>query len=61
MNAMTNERARQERISDQLDAEYAVNKITIEELQGELAKELGDLQQLFGVIQQNASEAQEGL
>ena len=59
LNAMTNERARQERISDQLDAEYAVNKITIEELQGELAKELGDLQQLFGVIQQNASEAQE--
>ena len=28
-------------------------------MQGELAKELGDLQQLFGVIQQNASEAQE--
>ncbi len=59
LNSMTNERARQERISDQLDAEYEVNKLKLEELQAELAKELGDLQQLFGVIQQNASEAQD--
>ncbi len=59
LNAMTNERARQERISDQLDAEYAANRVKLDELQAELAKELGDLQQLFGVIQQNASEAQE--
>ncbi|NND82347.1 MAG: energy transducer TonB [Gammaproteobacteria bacterium] len=56
---MRNERARQERISDQLDAQFEVNKIKIEELQVELAKELGDLKELFGVIQQTASEAQE--
>ena len=59
LNAMTNERNRQERIGDQLDAQYEVNNVELEKLQAELAKELGDLQQLFGVIQQNASEAQE--
>ncbi|MBT8115814.1 MAG: MotA/TolQ/ExbB proton channel family protein [Arenicella sp.] len=59
LNAMKNERARQERISDQLDAQFNVNKLRIEELQSDLAKELGDLKELFGVIQQTASEAQE--
>ena len=59
LSSMRNERARQERISDQLDAQYAVNKGKIEVLQSELAKELGDLKELFGVIQQTASEAQD--
>jgi len=59
LNSMRNERARQERISDQLDAQFNVNKLKIETLQEELAKELGDLKELFGVIQQTASEAQE--
>ena len=59
LSAMKNERARQERISDQLDARFEVNRTSIEELQVELAKELGDLKELFGVIQQTASEAQE--
>jgi biopolymer transport protein ExbB len=59
LSSMKNERARQERSSDQLDAQFTVNQTTIEELQGDLAKELGDLKELFGVIQQTASEAQE--
>ena len=59
LQSMKNERARQERISEQLERQFDVNTGKIEELQVELAKELGDLKQLFGVIQQTASEAQE--
>ncbi len=59
LTAMKNERARQERISDELDARYAANEKKIEVLRTELARELGDLKELFGVIQQTASEAQE--
>lgn len=59
LNSMKNERARQERISDQLDAQFNVNEKQIEELQEELSKELGDLKDLFGVIQLTASQAQE--
>jgi biopolymer transport protein ExbB len=59
LTSMRNERARQERLSDQLDAQFNVNEKNIEELQKELSKELGDLKELFGVIQTTASEAQE--
>lgn len=59
LNAMKNERARQERLSTQLENQYEANNVTIEELQIDLTKELGDLKELFGVIQQTASEAQE--
>ena len=59
LQSMKNERARQERLSEQLERQFDVNTGKIEELQVELAKELGDLKQLFGVIQQTASEAQE--
>ncbi len=59
LNSMKNERARQERISDELDRQFKANDAAILELQDELAKELGDLKQLFGVIQLSASEAQE--
>lgn len=59
LTSMTNERVRQERISDQLDAQFNKNETEIEELQEELAKELGDLKDLFGVIQLTASQAQE--
>ena len=59
LTSMRNERARQERISDQLDAQFNVNEKQIEELQEELSKELGDLKDLFGVIQLTASQAQE--
>jgi biopolymer transport protein ExbB len=59
LNAMRNERVRQERIGDELDRQFKANEVKIEELQTELARELGDLKQLFGVIQLSASEAQE--
>ncbi len=59
LNAMRNERVRQERIGDDLDRQFKENEVKIEELQTELARELGDLKQLFGVIQLSASEAQE--
>ena len=59
LTSMRNERARQERISDQLDAQFETNALVLQELQTELQKELGDLKELFGVIQQTASEAQE--
>ena len=59
LTSMRNERARQERISDQLDAQFETNALLLVELQAELQKELGDLKELFGVIQQTASEAQE--
>ena len=59
LNNMKSERTRQERISDELDRQFKANEVKIVELQDELAKELGDLKQLFGVIQLSASEAQE--
>jgi len=59
LNAMTNERTRQERIGKELERAFDVNEVQIKTLQAELAKELGDLKQLFGVIQLSASEAQE--
>ena len=57
--SMRNERQRQERISVELERQFDANDEQIKELQEELAKELGDLKQLFGVIQLSASEAQE--
>ena len=59
LNSMKNERARQERIGKELDRRFETNDLKIKELQEELARELGDLKQLFGVIQLSASEAQE--
>ena len=59
LTSMANELARQERISKELEASFDKNELLIVELQEELAKELGDLKQLFGVIQLSASEAQE--
>lgn len=59
LRSMTNERVRQERISRELEAAFDVNTVEIKKLQEELARELGDLKQLFGVIQLSASEAQE--
>lgn len=59
LNSMKNERTRQERIGKELENTFEVNEEKIKVLQEELAKELGDLKQLFGVIQLSASEAQE--
>ena len=59
LKSMENERARQERISKELEAQFDSNQVEIAKLQEELQRELGDLKQLFGVIQLSASEAQE--
>ena len=59
LSAMKGERTNQERISDQLDVQFTNNQLAIETLQDELRKELGDLKELFGVIQLTAGEAQE--
>ena len=59
LNSMKNERTRQEQIGKQLEDTFEANEEKIEVLTRELAKELGDLKQLFGVIQLSASEAQE--
>ena len=59
LNSMTNERTRQERIGKELERTFDENEEKIKALQDELAKELGDLKQLFGVMQLSASEAQE--
>ncbi len=59
LRSMTNERVRQERISKELEANFDSNDLQIKKLQEDLQRELGDLKQLFGVIQLSASEAQE--
>ncbi len=59
LRAMENERARQERISKELEARFDQNDVTLQQLAEDLRRELGDLKQLFGVIQLSASEAQE--
>ena len=53
-------RVKEEKISTQLDNEIRSNDVKMEELRQDLARELGDLKELFGVIQQTASEAQDG-
>ena len=59
LSFMRNERVRQERISDQLDAQVTQLYKQLDILEAALAKELGDLQELFGSIQETAGEAQE--
>ena len=59
LTSMVAERGRQERIGKELEAAFEANDVKINQLTDELAKELGDLKQLFGVIQLSASEAQE--
>lgn len=58
-NSMVNQRVKQENISEKLEAEFKVNEKRVEVLTADLAKELGDLKELFGVIQQTASDARE--
>lgn len=58
--AMRNERVKQENLSVQLERQFDQNEKVLAQLSEELAKELGDLKELFGVIQLTASEAQEG-
>ena len=59
LNTAKNARVKEEQIGKRLDNEITVNDGKIAELQADLSRELGDLKELFGVIQQTASEAQE--
>lgn len=59
LNNMVAERKRQEAMSTRLENNFNENEVLIVNLQEDLKRELGDLKELFGVIQQTASEAQE--
>lgn len=59
LNNMVAQRKQQENISAKLDVEFANNEEAINKLSLELEKELGDLKELFGVIQQTASDARQ--
>lgn len=58
-NTAKNNRVNEERIGKQLEAKIESNEDEIAKLQDDLSRELGDLKELFGVIQQTASESQE--
>ncbi|MBX2848279.1 MAG: hypothetical protein KTR16_08165, partial [Acidiferrobacterales bacterium] len=58
-NSAKNQRINEERVGKQLDAKIESNEDEIAKLQEDLSRELGDLKELFGVIQQTASESQE--
>lgn len=57
LNEMRNEKARQERLSEQLEDTFEVNDEEIIALEAELQIELGDLKELFGVLQQASGDA----
>ena len=59
LSSAKNQRIAQERAGKQLENQIEANEVSIVELQDDLARELGDLKELFGVIQQTASEAQD--
>ena len=59
LSTIKRERVKQESLSNQLEQQFNSNEVAIVKLQEELKIELGDLKELFGVIQQTASEAQE--
>lgn len=48
---------RQNNTSDMLNAEYDANELTILDVQAQLQERLGDLRELFGVLQQVAGDA----
>lgn len=52
LNQAKAERARLERISEQLEAVFQANEVKIGDLQEQLNKRLGSLRELFGVLQQ---------
>jgi len=57
VNNMRAEQAREEQRSAQLEATFETNDVAIIELEAELADALGDLKELFGVLQQAAGDA----
>lgn len=56
LNDAKAERARQERISDRLEATFDANEVKIGNLQEQLNNRLGSLRELFGVLQQVAGD-----
>jgi len=54
---MRAQQRREEQRSEQLEATFEVNDVRIAELEVELAERLGDLKELFGVLQQAAGDA----
>jgi len=54
---MEAEQARQERLSEQLENQFEVNDAAIMDLERALQDRLGDLKELFGVLQQAAGDA----
>lgn len=52
-----NEQAAEERRSEQLEQRFEVNDVEIIELERALQERLGDLRELFGVLQQGAGDA----
>jgi len=59
LSAAKKKRVNEEVIGKKLENQIESNETAIADLQDDLARELGDLKELFGVIQQTASEAQE--
>ena len=57
LTEMQQEKTRQEQLSAQLENEFEVNDARIIELEDELNEALGDLKELFGVLQQGAGDA----
>jgi biopolymer transport protein ExbB len=57
INEMQAEQARQERLSAQLEETFEANDLVIIELEAALQERLGDLKELFGVLQQASGDA----
>jgi biopolymer transport protein ExbB len=57
LNQVKAEKVREEKRSADLEAEFKANEKELEALRLKLNEELGDLKELFGVIQQTAGEA----
>lgn len=57
LTEINNEQTRQERLSEQLEGVFEANDLQIIELEAALLERLGDLKELFGVLQQASGDA----
>ena len=60
VSALQNERAQLEARSDSLEAQFASNEAALNKLRNDRKRELGDLNDLFGAMQQVMGESQAG-
>lgn len=58
LEALLQEQAKEEQRSDELEAQFEANELLIADLEERMAERLGSLKELFGVLQQVASDAQ---